>query len=68
MTVHATRCRGARHLVGDAYFRMQVELRIGMDDLDDVSATNMAALEATARDYLLQPATRRQLRKLAALL
>lgn len=58
----------ARHLVGDAYFRMQVELRIGMDDLDDVSATNLAALEATARDYLLQPATRRQLRKLAALL
>jgi patatin-like phospholipase/acyl hydrolase len=58
----------ARHLVGDAYFRLQVELAIGMDDLDDVSATNLAALEATARDYLLQPATRRKLRQLAAAL
>lgn len=57
----------ARHLVGDAYFRLQVELETGMDDLDDVSATNIAALEATARDYLLQPATREKLRKLAAL-
>lgn len=58
----------ARHLVGDAYVRLQVELRLGMDDLDDVSNTNLAALEATARDYLLQASTRRQLRKLAALL
>jgi patatin-like phospholipase/acyl hydrolase len=58
----------ARHLVGNGYVRMQVELAVGMDDLDDVSATNLAALEATARGYLLQPATRRKLRKLAALL
>ena len=41
---------------------------LAMDDLDDVSNTNLSALEATARDYLLQASTRRQLRKLAALL
>ena len=58
----------ARHLVGDGYFRMQTELLVGMDDLDDVSATNLAALEATARDYLLLPATRKRLRTLASLL
>ena len=57
----------ARHLVGEGYFRLQAELDIGMDDLDDASATNLAALEATARDYLLRVATRRKLRKLAAL-
>ena len=58
----------ARHLVGDGYFRMQTELLVGMDDMDDVSATNLAALEATARDYLLLPATRKRLRTLASLL
>ena len=58
----------ARHLVGDAYFRLQMELLVGMDDHDDVSDTNLAALEATARDYLLHVGTRRKLRKLAAIL
>lgn len=56
----------ARHLVGDGYFRLQAELAIGMDDMDDVSATNLAALEATARGYLQLPATRKRLRELAA--
>ena len=56
----------ARHLVGDGYFRMQAELRIGMDDMDDVSATNLVALEATAQDYLEEPATKKQLKALAA--
>ena len=58
----------ARHLVGNGYFRLQSELVIGMDDLDDVSATNLAALEATAKDYLSLPATRRQLESLVAML
>ena len=56
----------ARHLVGDGYVRRQAELVIGMDDMDDVSATNLAALEATAKDYLLRPETRNKLRDLAA--
>ena len=56
----------ARHLVGDGYFRMQTELRIGMDDLDDVSATNLAALEATAREYLAKAANRKRLDALVA--
>ena len=58
----------ARYLVGDGYFRMQAELAIGLDDMDDVSETNIAALEAVARDYLLQPDTRKQLKRLASLL
>jgi patatin-like phospholipase/acyl hydrolase len=58
----------ARHLVGDSYFRLQTELAIGMDDLDDVSDTNIAALEAVARDYLARAETRKQLKRLAALL
>ncbi len=58
----------ARYLVGDGYFRMQAELAIGLDDMDDVSETNIAALEAVARDYLLQPDTRMQLKRLASLL
>lgn len=58
----------ARHLVGDSYFRMQAELAIGMDDMDDVSETNVAALEAVARDYLALATTRKQLKRLATLL
>jgi predicted acylesterase/phospholipase RssA len=58
----------ARHLVGDSYFRMQTELAIGLDDMDDVSDTNIAALEAVARDYLAQADTRKQLKRLATLL
>jgi patatin-like phospholipase/acyl hydrolase len=58
----------ARHLVGDSYFRLQTELAIGLDDMDDVSETNIAALEAVARDYLAQANTRKQLKRLATLL
>ncbi len=58
----------ARQLVGDGYFRLQTELLIGLDDLDDVSATNIAALEILAKDYLLQPATQKQLTALVAAL
>ena len=58
----------ARHLVGDTYFRMQTELAIGMDEMDDVSETNIAALEAVARDYLAKATTRKQLKRLATLL
>jgi patatin-like phospholipase/acyl hydrolase len=56
----------ARQLVGDGYFRMQTELVIGLDDMDDTSATNLAALEAVAKDYLLLAATRRLLDAVAA--
>jgi patatin-like phospholipase/acyl hydrolase len=58
----------ARHLVGDSYFRLQAELAIGMDDMDDVSETNIAALEAVSRDYLALAETRKKLRRLATLL
>jgi patatin-like phospholipase/acyl hydrolase len=51
----------AQHLVGDGYFRLQAELLTGLDDLDDVSATNIAALEAMAQSYLLQADTREKL-------
>ncbi|GAB2616001.1 patatin-like phospholipase family protein [Novilysobacter erysipheiresistens] len=54
----------ARQLVGDAYFRMQTELLAGLDDLDDVSATNIAALETLATDYLQAAATRKKLKEL----
>ncbi|MBB1089159.1 patatin-like phospholipase family protein [Lysobacter sp. SG-8] len=54
----------ARHLVGDGYYRMQAELTPGLDDLDDVSDTNVAGLESMARTYLLQASTRRMLREL----
>lgn len=53
-----------RHLVGDGYFRMQAELLAGLDDLDDTSATNVAALDAMARDYLARDSTRRKLEAL----
>lgn len=58
----------ARQLVGDGYFRLQAELIIGLDDLDDTSATNIAALETLAKDYLAKPDTRKQLAALVALL
>ena len=56
----------ARHLVGDGYFRMQTELVIGLDDMDDTSSTNIAALEIVAKDYLALPATRKLLDAVAA--
>ncbi|HEY4581553.1 MAG TPA: patatin-like phospholipase family protein [Lysobacter sp.] len=55
----------ARHIVGDGYFRLQTPLSIGLDDLDDVSDTNIAALERLAADYAAQPATRERLAALA---
>ena len=51
----------AQQLVGDGYFRLQAELLTGLDDLDDVSATNIAGLEAMAKDYLLRADTRAKL-------
>ena len=55
----------ARHVVGDGYFRMQAPLTIGLDDLDDVSDTNIAALERLAEDYVAQSTTQRMLAALA---
>ena len=42
------------------------KLLAGLDDLDDVSATNIAALETLALDYLQAAATRKKLNELAA--
>lgn len=56
----------AQQLVGDGYFRLQAELLTGLDDLDDVSATNIAGLEAMAKDYLLRADTRAKLDALVA--
>lgn len=56
----------ARHLIGDGYFRLQAELLAGLDDLDDVTETNIVALEAMARDYLLREETRKTLTGLVA--
>lgn len=56
----------ARHLIGDGYFRMQAELVVGLDDLDDTSATNIVALETLAAEYLARPETRARLQALAA--
>lgn len=58
----------AQQLVGDGYFRMQAELVIGLDDLDDTSDTNLFALEAMARDYLARPATVQRLARLTSML
>jgi patatin-like phospholipase/acyl hydrolase len=55
----------AQHLVGDGYFRLQAELLTGLDDLDDVSSTNVAALETMAKDYLLHADTQAKLASLA---
>ncbi|MCF7220612.1 patatin-like phospholipase family protein [Marilutibacter chinensis] len=56
----------ARHIVGDGYFRMQAELMPGLDDLDDVTETNLAGLEAMANSYLLRADTQQRLAGLAA--
>jgi patatin-like phospholipase/acyl hydrolase len=56
----------AQHLVGDGYFRLQAELLTGLDDLDDVSATNVAALETMAKDYLFHADTQAKLASLAS--
>lgn len=55
----------AQHIVGDAYFRLQAMLMIGLDDLDDVSDTNVTALETLAQAYLAQPSTQQTLATLA---
>ena len=55
----------ARHLVGDGYFRMQTQLVVGLDDLDDTSETNLLALDTLARDYLARPETAQLLSQLA---
>ncbi len=54
----------ARHLVGDGYYRMQAELLVGLDDLDDTSQTNVLALETLAEEYLARPATKKLLAQL----
>lgn len=56
----------AHQLVGDGYFRLQHELVIGLDDLDDTSETNLLALETMARGYLATPATRGMIRRLVS--
>ncbi|MGY3265061.1 patatin-like phospholipase family protein [Lysobacter sp. HA35] len=55
----------AQHIVGDAYYRLQTPLTIGLDDLDDVSDTNINALEVLAKGYLAQPTTQQTLTALA---
>lgn len=56
----------ARHVVGNGYFRLQAPLTVGLDDLDDVSDTNLAGLEGLAEAYLRQPGTQAMLATLAA--
>jgi patatin-like phospholipase/acyl hydrolase len=58
----------AHQLVGDGYFRLQAELVVGLDDLDDTSDTNLLALETLARDYLARPATRGMIDRLVRML
>ncbi|MEZ5565734.1 MAG: patatin-like phospholipase family protein [Gammaproteobacteria bacterium] len=55
----------ARQLVGDGYFRLQTDLTTGLDDTDDTSATNIAALDRLATNYLRRKATRESLDELA---
>jgi patatin-like phospholipase/acyl hydrolase len=55
----------ARQLVGDGYYRMQTELLVGLDDLDDTSATNLSALAILSNEYLTRPATKKMLAQLA---
>ena len=55
----------ARYLVGNGYFRMQEHLHIGLDDLDDTSATNLIALEFMAKEYLAKAETQTMLAELA---
>jgi patatin-like phospholipase/acyl hydrolase len=54
-----------RQLVGPGYFRLQADLLAQLDDLDDVSSVNIAALETMATDYLQSAATRATLKELA---
>lgn len=56
----------ARQLVGDGYFRLQTELRMGMDDVDDTSDSNINALEILARAYLQRAATRKRIAELVS--
>lgn len=58
----------ARQLVGDGYFRMQAELTVGLDDLDDTSETNVLGLETMAEEYLTRPATKKMLEQLVKVL
>lgn len=55
----------SRQLVGDGYVRMQTDLLTGLDDTDDTSATNIAALTALAGNYLRRTSTRQALDALA---
>lgn len=55
----------ARHVVGDGYFRLQAPLTVGLDDLDDVSDTNLSGLEGLADAYLRQAGTQAMLEQLA---
>lgn len=55
----------ARQLVGAGYFRMQTALLAGLDDLDDTSAGNLAALEKLAGDYLARESTHKLLDEMA---
>lgn len=56
----------ARQLVGPGYFRLQTDLLAQLDDLDDASAANIAALESMATDYLQSAPTRAKLRDLVS--
>jgi patatin-like phospholipase/acyl hydrolase len=58
----------ARQLVGDGYVRLQHELVVGLDDLDDTSETNLLALETMARGYLTRPATQAAIGRLVSML
>lgn len=55
----------SRQLVGDGYLRMQTDLAIGLDETDDTSATNIAALQQLAAGYLRRASTRRALDAMA---
>lgn len=57
----------AAQLVGDGYVRLQAELSVGLDDLDDTSATNFLALDALAAEYLARDATRAAIRRVVAM-
>lgn len=57
----------AAQLVGDGYVRLQAELNVGLDDLDDTSATNFLALDALAADYLARDTTRAAIARLVTM-
>lgn len=56
----------ARQSIGAGYFRLQTQLAKGMDDMDDVSATNINALTTTAQDYLREPQVNQMLDDIVA--